>query len=156
MREREVRVASELAKAEVGKKEAERDQRVSVAQLEADGVKGENEAKAEIASYDASLEVGMKSAERDQRVQTASLEASGVEGENEAQANIAAYNATLSEKRADASRRGEVALAESQRELGLPVRYVGTGEGLEHLEVFEPEAFVDAIVSPPEGAAADG
>ncbi len=31
--------------------------------------------------------------------------------------------------------------------LGLPVRYVGTGEQLELLEVFEPEAFVDAILS---------
>jgi fused signal recognition particle receptor len=34
-----------------------------------------------------------------------------------------------------------------KRALGLPVRYVGTGEQLELLEVFEPEAFVDAIVS---------
>ena len=34
-----------------------------------------------------------------------------------------------------------------QGALGLPVRYVGTGEQLELLEVFEPEAFVDAIVS---------
>lgn len=31
--------------------------------------------------------------------------------------------------------------------LGLPVRYIGTGEDLEALEAFEPEAFVDAIVS---------
>ncbi len=31
--------------------------------------------------------------------------------------------------------------------LGLPVRYIGTGEQLELLEPFEPEAFVDAIVS---------
>lgn len=30
--------------------------------------------------------------------------------------------------------------------LGLPVRYIGTGESLELLEVFEPEAFVDAIL----------
>ncbi len=30
--------------------------------------------------------------------------------------------------------------------LGLPVRYIGTGERLELLEPFEPEAFVDAIV----------
>lgn len=30
--------------------------------------------------------------------------------------------------------------------LGLPVRYVGTGEQLDLLEPFEPEAFVDAIV----------
>ena len=31
--------------------------------------------------------------------------------------------------------------------LRLPVRYVGTGEGLELLEPFEPEAFVDAILA---------
>ena len=31
--------------------------------------------------------------------------------------------------------------------LGLPVRYIGTGEAMELLEPFEPEAFVDAIVS---------
>lgn len=31
--------------------------------------------------------------------------------------------------------------------LALPVRYVGTGEQLEMLEEFEPEAFVDAILS---------
>jgi fused signal recognition particle receptor len=30
--------------------------------------------------------------------------------------------------------------------LGLPVRYIGTGEQLDMLEPFEPEAFVDAIV----------
>jgi len=30
--------------------------------------------------------------------------------------------------------------------LQLPVRYIGTGEQLEMLEVFDPEAFVDAIV----------
>ena len=34
-----------------------------------------------------------------------------------------------------------------RKALGLPVRYVGTGEQLELLEVFEPEAFVDAILS---------
>jgi fused signal recognition particle receptor len=33
------------------------------------------------------------------------------------------------------------------RELGLPVRYIGTGEGKEDLEVFDPEAFVDAILA---------
>jgi fused signal recognition particle receptor len=30
--------------------------------------------------------------------------------------------------------------------LGLPVRFIGTGESLELLEPFEPEAFVDAIL----------
>src|SRR5690349_8830137 len=34
-----------------------------------------------------------------------------------------------------------------QRELGIPVRYVGTGESLELLEPFDREAFVDALVS---------
>lgn len=33
-----------------------------------------------------------------------------------------------------------------QEALNLPVRYIGTGEKLELLEVFEPQAFVDAIV----------
>lgn len=36
--------------------------------------------------------------------------------------------------------------------IGLPVRYIGTGEQLELLEVFEPEAFVDAIVTATTGA----
>jgi fused signal recognition particle receptor len=34
-----------------------------------------------------------------------------------------------------------------QGELGLPVRYVGTGEGKEDFEVFDPEAFVDAVLA---------
>lgn len=38
--------------------------------------------------------------------------------------------------------------------IGLPVRYIGTGEQLELLEVFEPEPFVDAIVSAATGATA--
>lgn len=33
-----------------------------------------------------------------------------------------------------------------KRALGLPVRYIGTGESLDLLEPFEPEAFVDAIL----------
>ncbi len=37
-------------------------------------------------------------------------------------------------------------------ELGLPIRYIGTGESLELLEAFEPEPFVDAIVSKSIGA----
>lgn len=32
-------------------------------------------------------------------------------------------------------------------ELGLPVRYVGTGEGKEDFEVFDPAAFVDAVLA---------
>jgi fused signal recognition particle receptor len=32
--------------------------------------------------------------------------------------------------------------------LGLPVRYIGTGEQLEMLEPFDPQSFVDAILAP--------
>jgi fused signal recognition particle receptor len=31
--------------------------------------------------------------------------------------------------------------------LGLPVRYIGTGESMEHLEVFDPDAFVGAVLA---------
>lgn len=33
------------------------------------------------------------------------------------------------------------------RELGLPVHFIGTGEALELLEPFEPQAFVDAVLA---------
>ncbi len=39
------------------------------------------------------------------------------------------------------------------RELGLPVRYIGTGESMELMERFDPEAFVDAIVTRTVGSA---
>lgn len=39
------------------------------------------------------------------------------------------------------------ALFRIQHELGVPVRYVGTGEGKEDFERFEPESFVDAILA---------
>ena len=35
-----------------------------------------------------------------------------------------------------------------QRELGLPVKFVGLGEGLEDLEVFDPGEFTDALLGP--------
>lgn len=39
--------------------------------------------------------------------------------------------------------------------LDLPVRYIGTGESLELLEPFEPQAFVDAILAPGPNAVAE-
>ncbi len=45
----------------------------------------------------------------------------------------------------DGTARGGAVFAIKQA-LGLPVRYIGTGEQLELLEPFDPEAFVDAIV----------
>ena len=31
--------------------------------------------------------------------------------------------------------------------MGIPVKYVGTGEQIDDLELFDPEAFVDALFS---------
>jgi flotillin len=58
----------------------------------------------------------------EQRVRVASLEADAVKGENEAKASIADYEATLEERRADAQRRGEVALANAGRAVLLAER----------------------------------
>ena len=46
----------------------------------------------------------------------------------------------------DGSARGGVAFAIAER-LDLPIRYVGTGEGLENLATFDPEAYVDALLT---------
>jgi fused signal recognition particle receptor len=40
------------------------------------------------------------------------------------------------------------------RELGLPVRYIGTGETAELLEAFEADAFVDAVLASPSSSGA--
>jgi len=44
----------------------------------------------------------------------------------------------------DSSARGGIVVS-LQEEFGLPVKLVGTGEGLEDLEVFDPEAFIDGV-----------
>jgi fused signal recognition particle receptor len=49
----------------------------------------------------------------------------------------------------DSSAKGGVALAVT-RELGIPIRFVGIGEGLEDLEAFDPAAFSQALVPRPE------
>ena len=45
----------------------------------------------------------------------------------------------------DGTAKGGIVIA-VQRELGVPVKLVGLGEGPDDLAPFEPEAFVDAIV----------
>ena len=45
----------------------------------------------------------------------------------------------------DGTAKGGIVVA-VQRELGVPVKLVGLGEGPDDLAPFEPEAFVDAIV----------
>jgi fused signal recognition particle receptor len=46
----------------------------------------------------------------------------------------------------DGTARGGVVVAIS-KELGIPVRYVGVGEGADDLVAFSPEAFVAALLS---------
>ncbi len=120
-RAKQVQVAEQSAQSEIGQKQAERDRRIRVASLEAEGVTGEAEAsraqEIAIAQQEAQAVQGKKEALTEQRVRVAHLEAEAVKGENESKAEIAAYEATLAERRADAKRRGEVALADSARDV---------------------------------------
>lgn len=47
----------------------------------------------------------------------------------------------------DGTAKGGITIA-INRALGLPVRYVGTGEQLDDLVAFDPEAFVDSLLAP--------
>jgi fused signal recognition particle receptor len=53
----------------------------------------------------------------------------------------------------DGTAKGGIVIA-VQRELGVPVKLVGLGEGPDDLAPFEPEAFVDALLGDPAEAAA--
>jgi fused signal recognition particle receptor len=44
----------------------------------------------------------------------------------------------------DGTAKGGVALA-IQKQLGIPIKYIGVGEALEDLQPFDPEAFVSAL-----------
>ena len=120
-REMQVEVARQRAESAAGQKSAERDQRVKVAKFEAEGLAGEADARREqdiaVATQEALAVQGRKQAEMDQRVKVAQLESAAVQGENEAKANIADYEASLAERRAEAKRRGEVALANAARDV---------------------------------------
>jgi fused signal recognition particle receptor len=45
----------------------------------------------------------------------------------------------------DGTARGGIVVA-IERELGIPVKYVGVGEGVDDLIVFNPENFVDSLL----------
>jgi fused signal recognition particle receptor len=45
----------------------------------------------------------------------------------------------------DGTARGGIVVA-IERDLGIPVKYVGVGEGVEDLIAFDPEAFVDSLL----------
>jgi flotillin len=113
VREREIKVAENLAQSEKGKKAAEADRRVYVQQQETQAMVGEAEANREktikVAANVAESEKGKKKAEADQRIYVQAREAEAISGENTAKAAIADSNATLLVKQAEAYQKGEVA-----------------------------------------------
>jgi len=139
-REMTIRVASNVAEAEKGKKQAEANQRVYVAEQETAAMVGEAEAKklreirimenlaeAEkgkmkavsdqrvyVAGQERDAINGEKKAVAEQRVFVADQESSAVDGENKAKAAIADSNARLAVRAAEAQRIGEVAKREAE------------------------------------------
>jgi fused signal recognition particle receptor len=47
----------------------------------------------------------------------------------------------------DGTARGGIVVA-IERDLGIPVKFVGVGEGVDDLIVFDPAAFVDSLLGP--------
>ncbi len=120
-RERNVRVAQEVATSNEGKKEAERRQRVAIAGFEAEAIVGEASSKRDqeiaVAERQAETVAASKQAERGQRIAVAEAEARAIEGENTSQAEIAEYNANLAEVRASANQRAGVAAARADESI---------------------------------------
>lgn len=163
-REREIKVAENLAEAEKGKKKAEASRRIYVQQQEAAATIGEAEAAKEreikVAENLAAAEKGKKAAEADQRVYVQQQEASAVkgekeaeadrrvyvnqqeataiDGENKARANIADYNALLAQKEAAALQLGEVAKRNAIAEI-QKAQYKAEQERLNAEEVVKKE-----------------
>ena len=54
----------------------------------------------------------------------------------------------------DGTAKGGVAIT-IKRELGLPVRYIGVGEGMDDLQPFDPDAFIAAILGTDQDGGAD-
>jgi flotillin len=112
-REKEIRVAENVAQGEKGKKAAEADRRVFVQQQETSAAVGEADAQREkeikLAENVAQADMGKKKAEAERRIYVQGQEAGAVKGENLAKADIAMSQATLAEKSAEAKQRAEVA-----------------------------------------------
>ena len=96
-----VRVAEERSKSEQGRKDAERSQRITIAELEEQAITGEVESKRdyEIATAERNAETiaARKNAEREQRIKVAEAESLAIDGENSSNAQIAESNAQLAE-----------------------------------------------------------
>jgi flotillin len=141
-KEKEIRVAENIAESEKGKKKAEAERRVYVQQQETTATIGEAEANREkeirVAENVAESEKGKKKAEADRRIYVQEQEASAVGGENAAKADIAEAEAILAIKKADAYRRGEVAKREAIEEI-QKAQYKAEHERLTAEEIVQKE-----------------
>lgn len=120
-REKDIRVAENVAQAEKGKKQAEADKRIFVRQQETSAAIGESDAAREqeirVAENAALAEKGRKQADADKRVFVQEKEALAIEGENKAKANISRSEADYDVARAEAKKRGDVARFEAEAEI---------------------------------------
>jgi len=120
-REKEIRVAENVASAEKGKKVAEADQRIEVQKQETNAAIGESDAirdkEIRVAENNALSEKGKKKAEADKRIYVQSMESEAVVGENKSRAEIALANAELAKREAQASQMGEVARFDAEAEI---------------------------------------
>ena len=141
-KEKEIRVAENIAESEKGKKKAEAERRVYVQQQETSATIGEAEANREkeirVAENVAESEKGKKKAEAERRVYVEQQEASAVAGENKAKADIAEAEAVLAIKKADAFKRGEVAKRAAAEEI-QKAQYRAEAERLNAEEVVRKE-----------------
>jgi flotillin len=141
-REKEIKVAENLAQAEKGKKKAEADRRVFVQQQETSATIGETEAEREkeikVAENLAQAEKGKKKAEADKRIYVQEQEAEAVGGENKAKADIADANAEFAIKQANALKLGEVAKRNAEVEI-QKAQYLAEQERLNAEEVVRQE-----------------
>jgi len=120
-KEKDIRVAENLAQSEKGQKQAEADKRIFVQQQEATASIGEADANREmeirVAENLAQAVKGKKKAEADQRIFVQAQEAEAVKGENKSKADIAQADADLHVKQAEAQQQGEVAKRKAEAEI---------------------------------------
>ena len=141
-KEKEIKVAENVAESEKGKKKADADRRVFVQQQETTATVGEaianKEKEIKVAENVAESEKGKKKADADRRVFVQKQEAMAIRGENEAKADIADAEAQLAIKKAEAVKRGEIAKRIAVEEI-QKVQYRAETERLRAEEVVQKE-----------------
>ncbi len=141
-REKQIRVAQNVATSDKGQKQADSDKRVYVQQQETLATIGETEAtrdmEIKVAENEATAEKGKKKAEADKRVYVEAQEAEAITGENKAKAAMAASNAELAVRQAEATQRGEVARLQAETEIQR-AQYLAEEQRLNAAEVVRQE-----------------